>query len=571
MEKTIAVASVAEAFIELLNANGVSYLFLNPGTDTYAIQEAIAKYKTLGKRTPEVILCLHESIAMAAAHGHFMVSGKPQVILVHADLGPLQVGGALHNAQRGRIGVVLCSGQVPSNTEGRLNQVHWLQDQYDQAGAVRGYVKWEYMLRSPDNVHEVVQRAFQMASSEPYGPVYLSLPLDILGQKLDKLSFPDVNRHSAVSTPQADNEVLEEAAEVLVTAKNPLIITGYSGRHTRSVASLVDLAESLSARVVTSQALMNFPTIHPLYGGFDCSPYIENADAVLIIDEDVPYIPAQTRPRVEAKIIHIDIDPLKQNMPLWGFPADFLIQADSSKVLPVLTDMIRDKITPEKQAFFEARFQKISEEDRQMQDKWRLMAVSTAAQRPISAEWLCHCVGEVIDADTLVLGETVTNRQALLRQLPRYQPGTIFHSGGSNLGWGLGAALGAKLARPDRTVVTLVGDGSFVFGCPTAALWASAAYQAPFLCVIFNNNQYTAPRLVLRQSLGPGSYSEKFGLWVGTNLKPAPDYTGIARSCGAYGQTVEDPADLHKSLKIGLEHVNCGKTAIIDVRIASIL
>ena len=149
MDQTIPVSNGSEAFLELLNANGVDYIFLNPGTDTFPIQEAVCKFKALGKRTPEVILSLHESVAMAAAHGYFMITGKPQVVFVHADLGPQQVGGALHNAQRGRIGVVLCSGRVPSNIEKRrMNQFHWLQEQFDQAGVVRGYVKWEYELRS---------------------------------------------------------------------------------------------------------------------------------------------------------------------------------------------------------------------------------------------------------------------------------------------------------------------------------------------------------------------------------------------------------------------------------------
>ncbi len=131
MEKIIQVNTGAEAFIELLNANGVEYMFLNPGTDTSSIQQAISKFKTLGKRTPEVILCLHESVAMAAAHGYFMVSGKPQVVFVHTDVGIQQAGGAVHNAQRGRIGVVLCSGRAPSSVDsGKTNQVHWFQEQF---------------------------------------------------------------------------------------------------------------------------------------------------------------------------------------------------------------------------------------------------------------------------------------------------------------------------------------------------------------------------------------------------------------------------------------------------------
>ena len=190
MEQVIPVNEGAEAFVELLNANGVDYIFLNPGTDTYPVQEALSKFHALGKRVPGVILCLHESVGMAAAHGYFMVSGKPQVVFVHVDMGIQQVGGALHNAQRGRIGVILCAGRVPTNTEGnkqagRSSFVQWFQEQFDQGGVVRGYVKWEYELRSNENIHQVIQRAFQVASSEPCGPVYLSLPLDLLREKIE--------------------------------------------------------------------------------------------------------------------------------------------------------------------------------------------------------------------------------------------------------------------------------------------------------------------------------------------------------------------------------------------------
>lgn len=181
MEKIVPVDEGAEAFVELLNANGVEYIFLNPGTDTFPIQEALSKFKALGKRTPKVILCLHESVAMAAAHGYFAVTGRPQVVLVHVDIGTQQVGGALHNAQRGRIGVIFCAGRAPSTIDQdvrgeRSGGIHWIQEQYDQAGIVRGYVKWEYELRSNTSIHQVVQRAFQVASTEPCGPVYLTLP-----------------------------------------------------------------------------------------------------------------------------------------------------------------------------------------------------------------------------------------------------------------------------------------------------------------------------------------------------------------------------------------------------------
>ena len=349
MEQTLPVNEGAEALVELLNANGVDYIFLNPGTDTFPVQEAVSKFKALGKRTPDVVLCLHESVGMAAAHGHFMVSGKPQVVFVHVDVGPQQVGAALHNAQRSRIGVIFCAGQVPSNIEGnerdrRSHAIQWLEEQFDPAGTVRNYVKWAYELRSNENIHHVVQRAFQIASSEPCGPVFLSLPQNLLLEKMTNVRIPAVDRYKAASTPQADTALLSEAASMLIEAENPLIITGYSGRNTDSVAPLVELAETVSVRVIASHLRMNFPTTHPLCSGFDPNPYLEDADVILIIDHDVPYVPAIARLKSDARIIHIDIDPVKQDMPTWGFPVDILIQADSNKASPALSQMISQKV-----------------------------------------------------------------------------------------------------------------------------------------------------------------------------------------------------------------------------------
>jgi len=574
MEKTISVDEGAEAFVELLNANGVEYIFLNPGTDTFPIQEALSKFKTMGKCTPEVILSLHESVGMAAAHGHFMLSGRPQVVLVHVDVGTQQVGGALHNAQRGRIGVIFCAGRAPltfeQNKRGeRFLNIHWLQEQLDQAGIVRGYVKWEYELHTNDNIHQVVQRAFQIASTEPCGPVYLSLPTELLMEKMKRVRIPAVARHTAPTTPQADTNFLTEVATMLIEAKMPLIITGDPGRHPQSVVSLVELAEALSARVITSHVRMNFPTTHPLCGGSDPNPYLRDADVLLLIDCDVPYVPAQAKPKPDAKIIHISIDPVKQDIPLWVFPVDILLEADSSKAIPVLSEMIRQRITPEQRARIQARFKQLQSEHEQLRNGWHHSAITKAQQKPISPEWLCHCINEVLDEDTILLNEAVTNIPFVMRLIHRTRPGTLFSSGGTSLGWGLGAALGAKLAVPDKTVITVVGDGSFLFGCPIATLWAADVYQAPFLSVIFNNEQYQAPKEALQRAYGKESFSEKTGIWVGMDIVSSPNYALIAQACHVYGRMVEDPSTLQSALKDALAQVRRGKPAVLDVRIES--
>ena len=573
MEKTVPVDRGAEALVELFNANNVDYIFLNPGTDTVPVQEALSKFRALGKRTPEAILCLHESVAMSAAHGHFMISGRPQVLMVHVDAGTLQVGGALHNAQRGRIGVIFCAGRAPLNLEqdklGGRWPFMWLQERRDQAGIVRDYVKWDYELRSTETIHRVVQRAFQITSTEPYGPVYLTLPLELLMGKLESVRVPDVDRHAAASTAQADTLLLDKAAEMLVQAEMPLIMTGNSGRHPQSVASLVELAEVLGGRVITTSERMNFPNTHPLCSGENPNPYLEDADVVLIIDFDVPYAPTQVKPGPEAKIIHIDIDPVKTAIPMYAFPADIRLEADSSKAIPVLTKMVRRKLTPEREAIIGARFRKIQEENRKLREEWRQLAVSQAEQKPISPEWLCYCVNQVIDEDTILLNDANSNTFSVGRQIQRTKAATLFDDGGTSLGWGLGAALGAKLAAPDKTVVTLMGDGCFIFGCPIPTLWAADVYSAPFLTVIFNNEQYYAPKAALQKAYGRESYSAKTGCWVGVNIKPSPDYSLVAAACNAYGRIVEDPAELQPALREGLDKVRGGKAVVLDVRIAS--
>ena len=199
----------AEGFIELLKQNQVDFIFMNPGTDTTPIQEAIARLRSVGRATPQVILCPHETVAMAAAHGYFCVTGRPQVVLVHVDVGTMNIGGALHNAQRSRIGVVICAGRSPSIFEGerpggRTMGIMWWQEQRDQAGIVRNFTKWDYELRFNENAHHVVRRAFQMAAGEPCGPVYLTLPREVLVDPVNSVPALDTARFPAVTAPQAD-------------------------------------------------------------------------------------------------------------------------------------------------------------------------------------------------------------------------------------------------------------------------------------------------------------------------------------------------------------------------------
>jgi acetolactate synthase-1/2/3 large subunit len=239
-----------------------------------------------------------------------------------------------------------------------------------------------------------------------------------------------------------------------------------------------------------------------------------------------------------------------------------LAACDSSRTLPVLAEIIGKKASSGDKACFGERAKRLEAEHRKMRQQWHDAAASGEGEKPVSSDWVCRCVNEMIDDNTIIVEEAVSNRMAVLRQLDRTRPGTFFTSEAP------GAALGAKLASPESTVVSLVGDGTFVFGCPIPSLWAAGVYKAPFLTVIFDNQRYNAPKGAIRATYGEGSYSEKTGNWVGIDIVPPPDYAGIAEACGAYGRTVDDPSEVKPALEAALEQVKKGRAAVVDIRVA---
>jgi amino acid adenylation domain-containing protein len=571
-DKQQLVATVSDEFIELLNSYAVEHIFINPGTDTAPILESIAKFKNQGRRTPELILCLHESVAMAAAHGHFMVSGRPQVLMVHVDVGTQNIGANLHNAQRGRAGVIICAGRAPYTIDGTLaggrnRYTHWLQEQPDQASIVRNYVKWHYELTCRDNLYLAVQRAFQVASSQPVGPVYLILPREVLMQEVEApASGP---QHSpGISAPAANIESLSQAAQWLIEAENPLILVAYAGRNPQAVAPLVRLAESLAAPVVESRHRVNFPSSHPLHMGFSTAGYLQQADCILILDNDVPWVPEQGQPSPQCRIIHVDTDPLKCNIPIWGFPVDLSIQADSSQAMAALAEEVERRLKPADRTRIERRRPVVAAEHQRQRAGWRQRALDLAVRQPIAPEWAAYCLNEIVDEHTLIVGEAVTNNSVLWNYLQLDAPGTYYQSLGSGLGWGLGAALGAKLAAPSKSIICVVGDGSWMFGSPIVAYCAAQQYSSPFLTVIFNNQEYSATSDAIL-SVAPDGYARKTGSYPVCDLPKPPLYSKIAAAMGLWAVTVDDPAKLPAVLREALSQVRQGRAALVDICVSS--
>jgi acetolactate synthase-1/2/3 large subunit len=547
-----------EVLIDVMNASGVEYVFFNPGIDNVPVLETISRHRAQGRSSPRAILCLDEFVAMTAAHGNYLVTNRPQVVSVHAELGTQQIGGALHNAQWGRVPVVFFT-----EIQGPPQRTNWCGEAFDQGTMVRNFVKWDHQLAAGEDFSGILAEAFRIAMTEPCGPVYLTFPRELLW-KQGRAPQGKPAKVTPDTAPAIDESLLDKAAEILVKAEDPLIVTGYSGRNTATVPALVKLAETLAGGVISAEIRANFPNTHPLAALASPTegrgnPRLASADVILAIDYDMDYAAPPAGPKADAKIIHIDIDTAKKGVPLWGRKPDIFIKADSSRAIPALTEKINQKLTPEKRSSLHERFSRLEAEHQKLASEWQALARSHAKRTPISAHWLSHCINEVIDEDTIVVNQAISTRHIVAHHIQRTRPGTHLYCPGGCIGWAPGAALGAKLAAPDKTVVSLMGDGAFIYGCPEASLWSAGFYKAPYLAIIFDNQGYGAIK---------GLFREKYDVDnMGADIVTPPDYARIAQACHAYGRTVQDPADVLPALKEALGKVRNGQPAVLDVRI----
>jgi acetolactate synthase-1/2/3 large subunit len=557
-----------EAFIELLNARGVEKIFINPGGENVGILNDVASARVEGKQSPQLVLCLDESVAAAAAYGSYMVTGKPQVVVVHSEIGSLQLGGNLQNLQWGRIPAVILAAYNETETQRTM----WNGQPFDQGGIVRNSVKYDRRLNGDEDFHEVLAEAFNIACTEPAGPVYLSFPMNYLYMEIEKPKALPAAAETA-SLPAVDMKKLGEMADILLNAKNPLLISGYAGRYHQNVGALTSLAGTLCASVLTGYSWMNFPGNHPLCVGIEqiggsrkMDAGYEEADVILVIDYAMPYVASAPLPNPETRILHIDIDPLTQGRVLWGRGADIFMKADAREAIPALEKLLKDKMTAEQKIQFEQRFRRIADQNEKTRQEWYAAARDRSDEEPVCPDHLCYCLNKLIDEDTIFINHTLSQCASVTEQIVRTKPGTWFGCPSGAIGWAPGAALGAACAAPGKTVVAVMTDGGFVWGCPTSTFWTAANYRFPFLAIICNNKGYGAVRGIQLDLLKSGYPSEQFIAESAVDFMP--DYAMIAQGAGAFARTVTKAGEVLPALKEAFAAVRSGKPAVLDVRFA---
>src|SRR3954452_13733300 len=341
--------SAAHYFLEGLVDLGVDYIFANLGTDPVSLIEEIARWDRDGRKHPEAILCPHESVAVHMAGGHAPATGKGQAVFVHVDAGTANACMAIQNLFRYRLPVMLFAGRAPFTLHGELTgsrdtYVHFVQDPFDIASIVRPYVKWEYSLPSGVVVKEALARAGAFMHSDPPGPVYMMLPRETLAEEWDDDAMPayPASRYGSVQAGGIEPARADAIAELLMGAENPVAFTAYLGRRPEAVAALDRLARACGIRVAEFNSIdLNIPQDSPCFAGIDPLPLLETADLGLLLDTDVPFIPQAAKRASEMRWIQIDIDPLKADFPMWGFPTDIRIQGDCAIVLRQVLDAVQ--------------------------------------------------------------------------------------------------------------------------------------------------------------------------------------------------------------------------------------
>ncbi|OBI96244.1 thiamine pyrophosphate-requiring protein [Mycobacterium sp. 1465703.0] len=554
----------AADLIALLADEGVSHFFINPGTDSAPIQEALAAARAAGTPTPQAVLCVHESIALAAAIGHHMVSGRPQAVMVHVDAGTLNLGCQLHNAQRNGTPVVVFAGRTPYSSAPavrghRDTYIHWQQEQLDQPGVVRNYVKWHMEVPRGRELAPIVRRAFQVAQSCASGPAYVMLPREAL---MEHGAGALPRRLAPAIPPGPDPGALGRLAGILVAGKRVVIVTSRTAADPATATVLARIAELLGAQVIDQGDRANLPLDHPLHVVGDAGP-LENADTVLLLDCEVPWVPAQLAPPANARVVQIDGDPVKPSMPLWSYPVEIALTADTRVALLLLEQTLLRLATEELREKWAVRRQTAEADTAERRrEAMRRAASDCPADAP---DAMLAALSSALPDDAVVVQEAVTNRPAVARQVRR-PPGRLFDTGAPALGWALGGAFGVKLARPQAPVVAICGDGSFNFAVPTAAFWSAHRYQAPFVTVVLNNQSYLASKLPV-QGLYPNGVSVRENDFPETRLTPDTDYAALAKACGGSGRSVQTAAEMSEAIKWALAEADQGRCAVLDVRL----
>ena len=544
-----------EALAQMLIAEGLEYIFGNPGTSETPLLDVLQDFPQL-----KYIQSLQEGTAVGMADGYARATGRPAFANIHIAGGLANGISALYNAFRGGTPLILTAGN--SDTRMHLTEPTLSGDLVEMTAQ---YTKWSAEVLHPTDIPMAVRRAFKEAKTPPTGPVFLSFPWDTMDETADVDIAPSSPGYFHT---RPDTEAVAQASRLLAQAENPIIVMGDRVAQSAAMSQLVRVAEQLGARVyAASFSEVNFPTSHPLYSGIlnTSSPaaiqQLSGADVILAVGANIfssflyvpePFLAANT------KLIHLDNNAWEVEK---NYPTEVGILADPQAGLADLAESLEQDMSAPAREAAAIRMATLGQERQRSDQAYQQRLKERWDHRPMPVERMMHELAKAAPPNTIVANEAITSSPALMREFSFDEPGSMYGIRGGALGWAMPGALGVQLANPGRPVLAVVGDGASLY--TVQALWTAALYNIPVVYAICNNRSYRILKVnmdtYLRHMLQD---QERESEYVGMNFENPLDLAALGQALGVAGERIEDPAALGPALERAYAS---GKPAVLDV------
>jgi len=566
----------SDFMVDVIKSLNLEYVAANPGSSFRSLHESLVNYG--GNKSPELITCLHEESSVAIAHGYAKASGKPMAVMAHGSVGFQHAAMAVYNAWCDRVPVIMFGGNG-IDADKRRPGTEWSHSVQDPALMLRDYLKWDDAPGSLQHFAESTVRAYRVATTGQMGPVVIMADIDLQEDAIHGKP-PSIPKLRPALPLQGDTGALQEAAKLLLNAKNPVILADRAARNQEGVKALVKLAESLQAPVVDLGARMNFPSMHHLCLSDQKRALVREADVILMLEVydpwgqvnslSDPFKTVRPEAKPDVKIITIGMNDVSIRSNYQDFQrflsVEMAIPGEAQASMPILTDYILKNATAAQKTSFEARREPMKKRwDQQLKSAKEGAALGWDAS-PISTARLAMETYEVIKNEPWCLA--VSDRISWARKL---WPTTDYHqmlggSGGQGVGYGLPASVGAALANKalGRITVNFQPDGDLLYA--PGALWTAAHHKIPLLMVMHNNGGYYQEVMHL-QRMASLHNRRTDQAWIGNSLRnPDIDYAKIAQGHGVWAEgPIKDPAQLKGALQRALAEVKKGRPALLDV------
>lgn len=557
----------AQAFLRVLSEMGVERIFASPGSEWSPVWEALADPGA--NDLPVYMSTRHEETAIGMASGYAKATGKLPAVMIHTTVGALHATMGMRGALHEQVPMVVFAGESIGFGEDEGPDVggQWASHLGDMGGPARlveNSVKWSFGVNTKSILPATIHRACRLAMAGPRGPVFISLPMEHL---FDTMTRDVASSLGSAPLATADADGIEQLADMLANAANPVIVAEDAGRTEGAVACLVEIGELLGCPMVETRSTgcINIPRTHPLHCGYNPTETVSGSDMIFLVSVIAPWHPASITPSPEAKVAMLDENPHRTELPFYGFQSDLCLAGEIATSLEHLLTALKTRVTKGDQARV-ARAASLKEQNDARRQKWRDEAEALADQKPMDTRWVAHEISQVLPADAMVVEETITHRLAIHQYLDELKPGSFFNGCVGGLGTGLSTALGVKAANPGRPVICLIGDGSFNYDPVPAVYGAAQEHHLPFLTIMFNNQGYLSQKSGVPKYY-PDGWAVKTNNYSGLHIGPCPEYSTIITAFGGYGERVEDPGEVRNAIKRGLDALKNGQSALLDIRL----